>query len=90
MLHIFHVFLLKWYIYKSSFEIFCRDFSDKKIKIQKFAEIDTMCLILLKNTISEKNEEGECIVMRNFFLKCVAMVIPVWTKEEIRVRYILQ
>ena len=39
------------------------------IKIQKFAEIDTMCLILLKSTISEKNEDVECIVMRNFFLK---------------------
>ena len=33
------------------------------IKIQKFAEIDTMCLILLKSTISEKNEDVECIVM---------------------------
>ena len=26
-----------------------------------------MCLILLKSTISEKNEDVECIVMRNFF-----------------------
>ena len=41
------------------------------IKIRKFAEIDTMCLILLKSTISEKNEDVECtsIVMRSFFLK---------------------
>ena len=41
------------------------------IKIRKFAEIDTMCLILLKSTISEINEDVECtsIVMRNFFLK---------------------
>ena len=39
------------------------------IKIQKFAEIDIVCLILLKSTISEKNEDVECIVMRNFFLK---------------------
>ena len=37
------------------------------IKIQKFAEIDTMCLTLLKSTISEKNEDVECIDMRNFF-----------------------
>ena len=34
-----------------------------------FAEIDTMCLMLLKSTISEKNEDVECIVMRNIFLK---------------------
>ena len=27
-----------------------------------FAEIDTMCLILLKSTISEKNDDVECIV----------------------------
>ena len=39
------------------------------MKIQKFAEIDDMCLILLKSTISEKNEDVECIVMRNCFLK---------------------
>ena len=41
------------------------------MKIRKFAEIDTMCLILLKSAISEKNEDVECtsIVMRNFFLK---------------------
>ena len=39
------------------------------IKIRKFDKIDTMCLILLKSTISEKNEDVECIVMRNFFLK---------------------
>ena len=39
------------------------------MKIQKFAEIYTMCLILLKSTISEKNEDVECNVMLNFFLK---------------------
>ena len=34
-----------------------------------------MCLILLKSTISEKNEDVECIVMRNFFSKIVTPVL---------------
>ena len=38
------------------------------IEKQKFAEIDTMCVISLKSTISEKNEDVECIITRNFFL----------------------
>ena len=34
-----------------------------------------MCLILLKSTISEKNEDVECIVKRNFFSEIVTPVL---------------
>ena len=54
------------------------------IKKQKFAEIDTMCVISLKSTISEKDEDVECRLSSRvtFFLNfdtrsCVAMVILV-------------
>ena len=65
-LHIFHVFLLNDIYLSPRLRCFA---GISLIKIQKFAEIDTMCLILLKSTISEKNEDVECIIMRNFFLK---------------------